>query len=513
MLLIPLALLASLLDGLLLGGIRVFLALLTDKWPSQIPRLPVDGEWRVFFWIGSMALVLLLRWLVLVVRARGSERMARGFEATLQAWWIRMTRSLHPRYFHSSAIMGRLRSAAQATAILPAGSGAVVQAVQAFFQLLLFMPVLIWISWPLALALFLGLVPWIAWMQRRIQAIGPDLDAHIRMAGEYEADTVDWARLLRSWVGGREQSRFLHMLLTKIRELRLLGTHVGTRKALLAQSMEALSVFGTVLVMGLCALLVGRGDMTAEDFVLFCSALFICYKPFKEFSRLAPQLRDLQSAYRTLVDLENCDRWGQVATVSETDDSLEIEGVVFRYEGAEKAVFDGLHKTLALEKPVLLKGANGAGKTSLLRLLAGLELPLAGSIVLPARARSGVFHLSQRLHLPPVAWLADELSAGTWGPACERLFDELGLRNLLAKNGHSGGELQRIGLGWAVVSRAPLVFLDEPLAFVAQRMRPPIFEAFWNATRENGQWWIMASHEPAPAAYDAQMDVWELGEA
>jgi len=509
-LLVPLALLASLMDALLLGGVRTFLAFLTGSWPESWPRIPLEGELWVAVWAGAMSLILVLRWVALVVRSRFGERMARTLEANLKGWWIRVVRGLHPKHFHTSEILGALRSADQATSILPAGSEAAIQAIQAFFQLLLFLPVLFWISWPLALALLLGLVPWVTWLQRRIQAIGPDLDAHMQRSGEYEADLENWSLLQRCWIGWREQSKYLHVLLEEVRELKRLGVQAGTRKAFLGQSMESLSVFATVIVLGLCALLIGRGDMTPADLVLFCSALFICYKPLKECARLAPHLRDMESAYMSLRKLDKLDRSESIFTYS-PDDRVRIAGLQFSYQNSDSIVFSGMDREFSLEKPLLLKGTNGAGKTTLLRLLAGLELPDSGTIEMPAKARNGVFFLSQRLLLPPVQWLAEQVAQGTWGEATERLFTVLELRRLLGKKGHSGGELQRLGLGWAIVSRSPLLFLDEPMAFVAQGLRTEIFQALWDATAETGQWWMMASHETPPADYLSRMVVWELG--
>jgi ABC-type thiamine transport system ATPase subunit len=127
---------------------------------------------------------------------------------------------------------------------------------------------------------------------------------------------------------------------------------------------------------------------------------------------------------------------------------------------------------------------------------------------MPKTTRS--IYYSQRLLLPPITWLEQKKKKKTWSPTLQKFFEVLDLEALLKKSGHSNGELQRIGLAWSVVSGAPFLFLDEPFAFISQNLRAPIFKAFWNATTETDQWWMMASHEPPPQAYQERIVYWKL---
>ncbi|MCK1790023.1 metal ABC transporter ATP-binding protein [Pseudomonas violetae] len=120
-------------------------------------------------------------------------------------------------------------------------------------------------------------------------------------------------------------------------------------------------------------------------------------------------------------------------------------------------------------------GANGSGKSSLLKVIAGLQKPLAGKIVLDVPRKGGLSFLPQQQHLDrqfPIS-LQALVAAGFWGSKQspelrnQRLKKTLenwyltGLENrpLMAL---SGGELQRALLARLSLAEAPLLLLDEP---------------------------------------------------
>lgn len=122
-------------------------------------------------------------------------------------------------------------------------------------------------------------------------------------------------------------------------------------------------------------------------------------------------------------------------------------------------------------------GANGSGKSSLLKVIAGLQKPLAGNIVIDVPRKGGLSFLPQQQHLDrqfPIS-LQELVAAGFWGnkqaPEIrnQRLKSALedwcltGLehRPLMAL---SGGELQRALLARLSLAEAPLLLLDEPHA-------------------------------------------------
>lgn len=163
---------------------------------------------------------------------------------------------------------------------------------------------------------------------------------------------------------------------------------------------------------------------------------------------------------------------------------------------------------------LLLSGANGTGKTTLLRILAGLERPDCGMIdagqgpLAWRRCRSRLLEQILYLHQQPYMFdgsvrynLAYALPRGLPAQTRESLLEEAmdwagldHLRGTPAKN-LSGGERQRVSLARAWLRRPRILLLDEPTANLDQESRKRSLQLL-TLLKETGMSMIMASHDP-----------------
>lgn len=484
--LFPIALLASLADAGLLYGVKFFVKIISGT-----------SSLSVLYWSAAVFSLIFLRFGFLFRRGRVASDILCRVEAVLRAWFSRRLRSLHPRYFHAPDCDARLQAAYDATHVIPVSGEALVQTLQAVLQILIFFPVLFYLSMPLTLLLVFVVVPIVAFVQRKLHSMGPAVERRMSAEGAFRSELSSAEHLYRSWSGRGERSAVGRNLFSRVRGLLSLGLQVEYRKAGLSQTMEALSLVAMVAVLTFCGWMIGRGSLQPAGLVLYCSALFLCYKPVKECTRFAPQLRIAKSAWNLLLELE---RYPSRPERPENDcDAFALQNLTFRYAGMDRDVFKNKNGRIVPEarEHLLLYGPNGVGKSTLLRLAARLEEPDSGSVALPGKlSGEGVFLVSQEIYLPPLSLLRHALVPRRGTPEMERFLDVAGVDKLLFKEGYSGGEKSRLALAWALASPAKTVLLDEPFAFIARADRSPILSAFLDAADAFGKWVLLASHEP-----------------
>jgi putative ABC transport system ATP-binding protein len=200
----------------------------------------------------------------------------------------------------------------------------------------------------------------------------------------------------------------------------------------------------------------------------------------------------------------------------------ELRGVAKGYgEGARAhRVLSGFDASFARGRLVAVEGRSGSGKTTLLHLIAGLERPDAGSIMvagadlgeldreaLAAHRRDHIGWVGQEPGLVPFATalenalLALEIHGGGQAPEHEpearAWLERLGLAECAdrAADRLSAGERQRVAIARALARRPDVVLLDEPTARLDQESAALVAALLVDAARVSQTAVICATHD------------------
>jgi glycerol transport system ATP-binding protein len=178
----------------------------------------------------------------------------------------------------------------------------------------------------------------------------------------------------------------------------------------------------------------------------------------------------------------------------------------------------------------VLLGATQAGKTTLMRIMAGLDKPSAGVVLadgrdvtgMPVRQRNVSMVYQQFINYPSMS-VADNIASplklrGESGIAARvqelaaKLHIEAFLQRLPAEL--SGGQQQRVALARALAKRAPLMLLDEPLVNLDYKLREELREELTQLFANGESTVVYATTEPTEAlllgGHTAVIDAGEL---
>lgn len=175
----------------------------------------------------------------------------------------------------------------------------------------------------------------------------------------------------------------------------------------------------------------------------------------------------------------------------------------------DRVLVQGLSLAVGPGEAVVLTGVNGAGKTSLLRAVAGLLRPMVGTIELDGQGER-----QDRLHLighqdgqKSGRTAQEELTfwcgwAGASGEGIDRAIAALSLKPLLPLPVRvlSAGQRKRLAMGRLVAAERPLWLLDEPLSPLDADWRE-MFGRLATAHLGTGGMILAAAHDPMPFAH------------
>ena len=180
--------------------------------------------------------------------------------------------------------------------------------------------------------------------------------------------------------------------------------------------------------------------------------------------------------------------------------AIVIENLTKSY--GEKLVLPPFSCAIGEGEVVCLLGQSGCGKTTLLRLLLGLEMPTGGTVTGRPDRISAVF---QEDRLCPAFSAVTNVSLALGRQASkaeiEALLTQLGLGDALHKPVHelSGGMQRRVAIARSLLCPADLYLMDEPFKGLDEDTRRAVMDAV--LARTKGKTLLVVTHDPEEAAY------------
>ena len=280
------------------------------------------------------------------------------------------------------------------------------------------------------------------------------------------------------------------------------------------------SQIALILLAGTATVLAVRGEIGAPEAVALMVIVVRFLEPFTVLAGLGGAVENSRGVFErlnTIITTEAADQPGDAVASADTPaPRIEFRGVTFRYDGTGEHVLNDINFVLEPGSTTAIVGPSGSGKSTILALIAGLQQPESGQILIDgtdvatldtASRRALVSMVFQHPYLfdgpirdnvlvgHPTA--ADEEARGAMALArvneiIERLPDAEQSRVGEAGTALSGGERQRVSIARALIKPAPVLLIDEATSALDTENETAITDAINNDPRPRTK--IMIAH-------------------
>lgn len=211
---------------------------------------------------------------------------------------------------------------------------------------------------------------------------------------------------------------------------------------------------------------------------------------------------------------------------------LEAKGIkkVYRtrFGGNEVTALRDINFSVEEGEYVAIMGESGSGKTTLLNILAALDKPTAGSVVLSGKNFTGIreseaaefrrdnlgfvfqeFNLLDTFTLEDNIYLPMVLKGASYDEMHSRLLpiaDTLGIKGILKKYPYevSGGQKQRAAVARALITDPFIILADEPTGALDSKASDELMRLF-NSINGRGQTILMVTHSTKAASHASRV--------